>query len=418
MALQKIVDPIDPGDLGRPEWPIHHQTRLQSGGFTDPDSTPGSQTPIGDKGGVQGSAFVALSEVWFRRAGRWQKMRIAWNVKHGPKQVSYDEQPFPRPPYRLALARPIPGEHYTTGMMHDIEPLNIWLNDQVNLLQDAQFMAMSPPALINPAAIFREDSLVYRPRAKWLVDPAGVQWPQIQDTTRAGQAGVSMVMGLIDAFSASNPLADGTPQRGMPRAGFAISSLISLALADIKGTCELVEDEILTPLLSDLHTLAVVYTPERQRLKLPATMGLPNRIVAIDELYGDWTFRWVGSLQSNDLQVRAQRLVTFFGLVAKAAPVMAQSGYTVQWGDFVQRIFRDALGERGADTLLHKMDPQEMAQMMAMMQAQRPAAGGGSSGVPPGANAPVPAGAEEAGRQQARQLMGGEVGTALQGTRG
>jgi hypothetical protein len=276
---------------------------------------------------------------------------------------------------------------------------------------------MFPPTLINPSAIFREDSLIHRPRAKWLVDPSGVNMPNLPDTSRIGVDGVRSVMNILDSFSGSNPLAEGQPQRGMPRAGFAVSSLVSLSLADITAICEVIEDDILTPTLSDMHRLAVLFTPTEQHLHIPAVMGLSRRDLRPVDLYGDWTFRWVGSLQFQDYNVKAQRMVTFLGILAKLAPALQQAGKTVQWDLLLRRMWREGLGERGAGTIIRDMTQQEAVMSMVMkagLGGPGQTNGGGQMAAP--GQAANPATPEQAQAGISRNLAESQLGQQLAGT--
>lgn len=418
-----VCKPIAKKDLGRPEWPRYHSQRLNVSGLSEPTTTS-EASPTTEGAKPIGSNFVALSEVWFKKAGRWKQAWIVWNETK-PRIVRYNASPYPEPPYLMTLARSLPGEHYTTGMMSDLEPLQVWLNDQVNLTQDAQFTIMSPPVMVNPMSVFDKGSLTFRPRAKWLVDPAGIMFPNLPDTTKAGIGGVQMVLGFMDTFSGSNPLAEGQPTRGMPRAGFAVSSLIQLSMSDIKGAAELLEDEILSPMLAAMYRIAVMFTPQQQRLLLPPSMGMPGREITIKELYGDHTFKWVGSLQAQDFQVRAQRLVTFMGILTKAAPMIQQSGLQIDWKTLTKRIWREGLGERGAETILRDMTDKDVMALLAVNTAQGkgPIAGmlqsqdqTGFPGAGPGEGAPVPATAEQSQRQMSSQMTNSAIGQSMAGT--
>jgi hypothetical protein len=257
--------------------------------------------------------------------------------------------------------------------MEDLEPLNVWLNDEINMTQDAHLTGMFPPVLINPMGIFREESLVYRPRAKWFVDPTMVKFGEGPDTTAKGLQSVGEVMGYLDSFGGSNPLAEGSPSRGMPRAGYAVSSLIQLALADITAVAEQLEDEILTPTLGDLYRNAMLFIPETQKMKIPAIMGLPKQQVSPGDLWGDYTFRWVGSLQAQDMQVKSQKMITTLGVLGKIAPLLQQDGKKVNWGLIGKRLWREGMGERGAETIIQDMSKDDALLAMIMKgQVQKP----------------------------------------------
>ncbi len=437
LAKNGICKALDPNDVTTPQCPTYWTSRLQSMGFTDPTTT-GAPGPKPNSGAL----FVALSEVWLKTVDGWRQTWVAWNVKGGPKIVRDQASPYGEHPYRWTAARSLPGEAYGSGMMADLEPLQCWLNDTINLTQDGLFVAMSPPVVIDPSELGRDD-FTWRPRARWSADPNAVKMLSVPDTSKAGGAGIQMVLGFFQQFSGTNSLSEGQPPRGLPRSGFAVSSLISLAMADLTAVCEAMEDEVLTPALSDLARLGMQFTPEHQRMNIPSVMGLPPRTVNMRELYGDWTYRWVGSAQSQDMQVKSQRMLTLAGLLAKAAPTLATSGLTVDWVTYFTRLWRESMGERGAETILRKMTPQEMLlklvteqglpglQQIAGVGGPPPAMGGagppgGQPGGPqagaakavgPGPTVPGtaanPATAEQAERASARSMQEGAIGQSL-----
>lgn len=369
-------------DLTKPEWPQHQTRRLQGQSLTEP-STAQSDEKTDDL-----VSFVAISEVWMRREGRWQRVWIAWNITGGARVVRFNPRPFPVPPYRIAIARDLPSEHYTTSMMDDLEPMQVLLNDQFNMALEGQATNFSPPVVIDPNRVYRHSSLVYRPRAKWLADPDAIKFFEPRDITKFAYQGIQFTMGLMDSFSGSNPLAEGQPTRNLPRAGFAMTSLLNLSLADIKDAAQVVEDCIFTPTLGDLYRLTVEYADPRQIIRIPGTQDWPARRFQVSDLVGDWDFQWVGSLQAQDMQVKSQRMVSVLAMLGKVGPTVLQDlqmrGKRLNWEAILKRIWRDGLGERGLDKIVEDMTPQEQQnlQQQMMLQAMAGQAKGGKGGQP------------------------------------
>lgn len=381
LAKSGIVTSINRSDLTAPDWPDHQVRRLQEQGLTQPSDAEHEEKS------EDLVTFAAISEVWMRREGRWQRVWILWNVTGGARAVRFNPNPFPVPPYRMAIARELPSEHYTSGMMDDLEPMQVLLNDQFNIALEGQATNFSPPTVVDPNRVYRHSSLVYRPRAKWLADPEGIKFFEARDITRYAFQGIQFTMGLMDSFSGSNPLAEGQPTRNMPRAGFAVSSLLNLSLADIKDAAQVLEDCILTPLLGDLYRLTLEYADPQQVIKIPGTQDWPARQFSVSELVGGWDFQWVGSLQAQDMQIKSQRMVAVLGMLGKVGPQIVQDlqmrNKKINWEVILKRIWRDGLGERGLDKIVEDMEPQEIQalqqqQMMMMMQGGkgRPAGGG------------------------------------------
>lgn len=399
-----VVEPLAREDLTAPEWPDHQVRRLQAQSLTDPSSAQTTEKS------EDIASFVALSEVWLKREGRWQRVWIAWNVKGGEKAVRHNPRPFPVPPFRLAIARDLPSEHYTTGMMDDLEPLQVLLNDQVNIGLEGQATNFSPPTVVDPNRVYRHSSLVFRPRAKWLADPEGIKFFEPRDITKFAFQGVQFTLGLMDSFSGSNPLAEGQPTRNLPRAGFAVSSLLNLSLSDIKDAAQVLEDSIFTPVLGDLYRLTVEYADPQQIIRIPGTQDWPARRFTVSELVGDWDFQWVGSLQAQDMQIKSQRMVAVLGMLGKVGPQVVQDlqvrGKRLNWEVILKRIWRDGLGERGLDRIIEDLTPEEMQRIQQQQMMQMLLKGGGKSG----AGSAYPANPEAMDRQMARGMNEGSAG--------
>ena len=387
LAKAGVVTPLERKKLAKPEWPQHQTRRLQQQSLTEPDAANS------DEKTEDLASFVAISETWMRRQGQWHRVWIAWNVEGGSQVVRLNTRPGNIPPYRIALARDLPSEAYTTSMMDDLEPMQVLLNDQFNIALEAQATNFSPPTIVDPNRVYRSSSLVYRPRAKWLADPEGIKFFEPRDVSRFAYQGVQLTMGLIDSFSGSNPLAEGQPTRNLPRAGFAMTSLLNLSLADMKDAAQVIEDCVFTPMLGDLFRLTIEYADPQQVLLIPGTQDWPSRRFSVQELRGNWAFRWVGSLQAQDMQVKSQRMVAVLGMLGKIGPVVLQDlqtrGKRINWEALLKRIWRDGLGERGLDQIIVELTPEErqqmmMQQLMAAQQGAAPKRKGGSPGANPG----------------------------------
>ena len=377
----KIADAINQRDLVDPTWPTSWTQRLALQGMIEPSST---QTARTQGQGVEDKnrpliRFVSLSDVWVHRGDHWEQFWLVWNVPDYPRIVRRNKRAFARHPYRMAAARDLPGEHYTTGLMDDLEPLQVLLNDQVNMTLEGQATLFSPPTAVNPDMVTRMSSIVFRPRAKWLVDPQGVKFMEPQDTTKAGYTGIGFTMGLMENYSGMGPLADGTPTRNMPRSGMAVSSLLQMSLSDISDGARMIEDLILTPLMGDLHKLTLEFVPKTQLIKIPGTKDFPARKMTVSQMDGEWDFKWVGSIQAQDYQIRAQRLVATMGMVAKMYPIVAEDlmrrGKRINVEAILKRVWRDGLGERGADNIIEEIPVQEMVMIQAERLMQALAAG-------------------------------------------
>lgn len=401
-------DPIDVKALTKPEWPQYLIERLSRAGLTPPSDVFTGANADTDREPI---ALVAMTELWVRRGDAWEQSWLVWNLPGAPVVVRLMAQPVA--PYRMAVDRQIPGEHYMPSMMSDQEPLNVLFNDQVNMGLESQAISAFAPVVIDSTAVTRADSLVFGPRRKWLMDNVeGVKALEFPNTSGVSLQGAQMTMGLMDAFTGASPLAEGTPTRGMPRAGFAVSSLISLAMTDVTDMAELIEDEILTPALSDLYRLTVGVpgipgVPYWQMVSLPGSEGVTAWRGSVGQLLAAASFRWVGTLQAQDMQVRAQRMLTFGNILPKIGPLMQQQGVGINWPLFGRRLWRDSMGERGADSIFIQLPPP--------MPGTVPPGGPPSPGTG-GAPAPAPASNEQAQAQMSRGMAESQNGQMMAGT--
>ena len=413
-STQGLCDPINREDLGTPEWPYHWRTRLGILGFTDPNSIPNQgaliEEEISPKVTTPKAAeqFVALTEAWSIQGSRLIMVWIVWNAAGGNKIVRVIDRGYPALPYLMALARPIPGEHYTNSMMDDLEPLQILFNDQVNQSEEARAIATTPPVVIDVAGVGRSDQLEFGPRKKWLVDPNGVKLLEIPDTSMSGIRAQNITLSQINSLGGAGSMTEGAPTRGLPRGSGAVSQLISLSMGDIKDVAEILEGEILTPLMKHLFRLTLAFTPSQQVMQIPGSQDFPPATLDAGTLMGGWTFRWVGSLQAQDQQMRAQRMVGALGMLAKLQPALMQAGKTLNWGYLLKRSWRDAMGERGAEEIVLDMPPPPPPQPgmpPGMPPGALPPSGGGGGQAPP-----LPSGPGDM-----EKLMGQASGAAAHG---
>ena len=378
-----VVDSIKREDLTKVEWPHHIIKRLSDQGISTPDDMSEAPQAQREQETKPLQSFLAISEVWMRKETSWWFVWLLWNVDGGPKIVRVSKKLKSRPSYRMVVSREIPGEAYTSAMMDDIEPLQVLLNDQINMTSEAQAVSFSPPTVVDPDRVSRASSIIYKPRAIWYADPEGIKMLEPKDTTKIGFQGIQMTLGLMDTFSGSSPLAEGQPTRNLPRAGFAVSSLLSLSLADIKDAAILMEDEILTPLLGDLYGITLDMIPKSQVFKIPGTSNFEKaRKLKPSDLLRDAEFAWVGSIQTQEFQIRSQRLVSLLDTIGKYGEQIGRDlqikNKQINWTAILKRLWRDGLGERGADSIISDITPQERAlllsEQIAQAQAQEQAA--------------------------------------------
>lgn len=384
---KKMCDPIAQEDLTRPEFPYHWNQRLAVTGFAEPTQVAGESGAAYGEGRQSGGkpvleSQVSVSECWFWSKGKLMTAWLVWNVAAGPRCVRFKQAEYPEPPYRWAIMRPLPGETYTSCLANDVEPLQILLNDQFNQMEESRSVSGLPPVALDPNLISRTDSIVYGSRKRWLVEnpKEAIMTIPIPDTSKTSLGATQNTMGLINTIGGASPLAEGQPTRGLPRAGQAVQNLISLGLADITDVATIIETDIFTPMMGDLHRLTVAFTPPSQVMQIPGTQGYAAQKITVADLHGRWAFNWVGAQQLQAITQKAGQMLGFVGNLLKASPQLEQQGYGVRWAPLLKRVWRDSLGERGtADiivplTVLNKDPEMRAAQEMALELARKRAA--------------------------------------------
>ena len=253
-----VIEKVDPDTLRPPIYPFHMAQRLDRVGMVTPEGTRGQSADSPVK-----QHFVQLSEVYFKGAGnRWIMGWLLWNSDK-VRFVRLNLSRYPRPPYRMAVARELPSQHYTPGLGQDIEGLQVLLNDQFNQAEEARAVASGPPVILDPARVKRAESYVFGYRRKWFGDPAGVKVMEIPDTSVGALRAVQFTLAYMEQTGPTG-LGAGQPVRGTPRGSAAVSQLVALAGADVVDAAKTIEEECLTPTLQDLYDLTCAFVPDLQ----------------------------------------------------------------------------------------------------------------------------------------------------------
>lgn len=378
-----LVDPINIADLTKPDWPYHLVERMSYQGLSDPTNT------LDDiKRSVDGqlertsAAFVSITELWLNRDGDLYQAYIAWNVHGGARIVGFFKSIYDDPLYRLTVHRPLPGETYTTAQTEDIVELENVSGDMLRQFIDAVDREQGFTAFGGGGnAAYRKDQFVLKGGAKWDFGPDSprevMQFIQPPVTSTNQLRAWQILNGYMQSMGGAGTIAEGQPGRNMPRSGQAVGSLIELSLADIEDFAQLIEQEVLTPGLSDLYKVAQLI-PDDQLMRIPGGEalydgGVQSNVLSKRDISGDYAFEWVGSLQFQDSAERAQRLMIFLNMAPQLMPLLEQQGYTFNLPELVKTIWRNGIGERSLGNIV--VSTQEMA-----MQQQQTAQ---ANGVPP-----------------------------------
>lgn len=387
-----IYEPLQANELHKPEWPYHLIQRLAYRGLTAPDDyTVGktSNQQLTDEqlqerfdqtrdtlNSQSTKAFVALSKVYFRMGSKWYYTVIARNLsgggdsKYNAKIVRLDETEN-QPLYRWTTTRPLPGELYTNSQADDIRTLQNISNTALSQIEANRSAFAEPPLLADATVVGRMESKLLGNRKLWLTEGAPKDMfmqLDVQDGFSKGLTAYQVYLGLIDKGSGGT-LAEGQPGRNMPRAGFAANRLLDVALVDVEDISDTVEQEVLTPGLSDVYHVMLESIPDKQLIKIPNKN--PNLIKAYKrkDLYGDYSFSWIGSLGFQDTELRANKFTQLFqvlfnpNILQLLLQQLAQQGMTIDIVGLLNTYYSYGIGERGLGDLIIPMTPQQQQAM-------------------------------------------------------
>lgn len=367
-----ILDEYPRDSFTAPKWPYHLTERLAYQGITDPGNNLDLSSAVNRISGElerSGSGFVSATEMWKWREDRLYQIYILWNMKGGPKICGFFQSAYEQPLYRSTIHRQLPGETYTNCTAEDIDPLDVLQNDMFNMFIDAVKWEQGIAAMdVSDGDNLRSDKFKMKGRAKWDFngDPREkVLFLSPQNTSNNLLKTFQVVWGLLQGIGGNGGLAEGYPGRNMPRAGFAAQSLIDLGMADIEDPAEMIEQEVLTPGLGDIYKVSS-FIPDTQLMRIPGGKALygqrQSNVIRKQDLTGDFEFDWVGSLQFQDENVRAQRLMVFANMLGQPQiqQALAQQGVMVNWGELIPMIWRYGLGERGLNKILIQAPPPPM----------------------------------------------------------
>jgi len=387
-----LVDDYSRADFSTPDWPYHLTERLAYQGITHPTNMADisiEKDRVSRELQQTTTGFVSMTEMWIRRESVLYQVYIAWNFATPPtaRLVGFFRSAYDAPLYRMAIARPLPGETYTNEQYSDIRELDNIQRDLFNQLISATNYEQG--FLLNGTGNRRDH---WRLGNRNILDVDGDPRENMMFVEPPNTSGnilrtFQIVTAMIQSMGGSGSIAEGQPGRNMPRAGFAVHDLINLGMADIQDVAEVLEQEILTPGLADVYRVSALFIPQSQRMLIPGGKAFydgiagPSAVLRQEDILGDYEFEWVGSLQFQDENDRAQRLMTFISLAMQAEQNLMRQGKLINWAELIPMVWRYGLGERGLNRVIIDAPPQPSMPMGA-------SAPGGPGG--PGAPGPGP----------------------------
>jgi|JI6StandDraft_1071083.scaffolds.fasta_scaffold01692_21 hypothetical protein len=231
------------------------------------------------------------------------------------------------------------------------------MNDVQNQTMDSLNFSLSPISIIDPALAGDVNSFKYRPGAKWLGSPEGVEFKIFPDVSGAGLRYAQELRGQIAQFSDNNP--NVAPQLSGKSRSATQSSIVAGAVSQRQKVQLLLEEhETLVPLCENIQSLLVQYMDKNWQIKVQGPVGgtwITKNITPQDiNATVDWV--WRGAEQEEKSAVRSQQLLAFYNSALQTASLMPGE---VDLPGLFKRIAKEAFNLRDMDEIFKSMRDQK-----------------------------------------------------------
>jgi hypothetical protein len=261
------------------------------------------------------------------------------------------------PPYVFArFIIPPGGEFYGRGLPEAGKFLQHQLNDTINQGIDSATLSLNSIAIVDPAFAPNAESFEIEPNGIWWASPNAVKQFNFPDLSETAIKNANVIR------SSLTELSDNSPQLPDPIAGKARSTgQATLAYnewqTDMWNFMRKIESEALEPLAKMTHILLQQYIKEDVVIKIAGKYAgtWMNHIVSPEEIIGDYTFTWNGSIQTEDNAVKAQQLLQFMKVFGTVPPEV-QSQVRLNWPNLAELFLTYGLGIKQADKILETKD--------------------------------------------------------------
>lgn len=257
------------------------------------------------------------------------------------------------PPYFFArFIVPPAGEFYGRGLPEGGKFLQHQLNDTINQGVDAATLSLNNIVIVDPAFAPNAESFEIEPNGIWWASPNAVKQFTFPDLSDTAIKNANVIRGAITELS------DNSPQLPDPIAGKARSTgQASLAYnewqTDMWNFMRKIEIEALQPLAKTCHLLLQQYIKDDLVIKIAGKYAgtWMKRIVTPEEIIGDYTFHWNGSIQTEDNAVKASQIIQFMKVFGQMPPDIQQK-VRLNWPNIAELFLTYGLGFKQIDKLI------------------------------------------------------------------
>jgi hypothetical protein len=269
-------------------------------------------------------------------------------------------------------------EFYGRGLCELFDYMQYFVNDLGNQSGDAFIWSTNPIAVIDIGAVQDPTSLRMAPGAKWLANPAGVQFTTPpQGAAQAGFEAVSQYVGLADTLVAPTPARPvGTVSQQGAQDSAGLAAQLADSAVDLRAVVENLEDDVLVPLLERSDILTQQCLDRDVILKVAGADGLElvEHPITVADLVGEYEWEWLGTTNALNQQVRAQQMVQGISLLVQVPQdQLAAQGVTVDWPYVLRTFWSVGLGLPDADRVVKsaKLEPSDWRWENALARVNR-----------------------------------------------
>jgi len=269
-------------------------------------------------------------------------------------------------------------EFYGRGLCELFDYMQYFVNDLGNQSGDAFIWSTNPIAVVDIGAVQDPTSLRMAPGAKWLANPAGVQFTTPpQGAAQAGFAAVSQYVGLADTLVAPTPARPvGTVAQQGPQDSAGLAAQLADSAVDLRAVVETLEDEVLVPLLERSDILSQQCLDRDIILKVAGADGLElvEHPITVADLVGEYEWEWLGTTNALNQQVRAQQMVQGISLLIQVPQdQLGAQGVTIDWPYVLRTFWSVGLGLPDADRVVKtaKLEPSDWRWENALARVNR-----------------------------------------------
>jgi len=272
----------------------------------------------------------------------------------------------------------LPEEFYGRGLCELFDYMQYFVNDLGNQSGDAFIWSTNPIAVVDIGAVQDPTSLRMAPGAKWLANPAGVQFTTPpQGAAQAGFEAVSQYVGLADTLVAPTPARPvGTVSQQGAQDSAGLAAQLADSAVDLRAVVENLEDDVLVPLLERSDILTQQCLDRDIILKVAGADGLElvEHPVTVADLVGEYEWEWLGTTNALNQQVRAQQMVQGIALLGQVPQdQLAAQGVTIDWPYVLRTFWSVGLGLPDADRVVKtaKLAPSDWRWENALARVNR-----------------------------------------------